>query len=346
MLPDHYPKWDTCKMETLPSHFDGKRFRNPVPRRNGLGGLLRWQLSRRRGEWRAAQEVAARPLPVTSSEELRVTFINHSTFLVQIAGINILTDPIWAKRASPLSWAGPRRYVPPGVAFEDLPPIDLVLISHDHYDHLDLPTLKRLEANHRPTIYVGVNNVKLLEQNGIFGAVELDWWQEATARTDLLITAVPAQHFSGRSLFDRDRRLWCGFILQAGSRTVYFAGDTGSGPHFAQIAKKFPKIDLAILPIGAYRPRWFMGEVHLAPEQALEAHLLLGARVSVASHFGTFELADDGQCEPVVELREVLSSTDLRATEFWVMSPGEGRNVPDRPDVSLETPAVDLKSTG
>jgi L-ascorbate metabolism protein UlaG (beta-lactamase superfamily) len=333
-------------METLPSHFDGKRFRNPVPRRNGLGGLLRWQLSRRRGEWRAEQELAVRPLPLTSSEELRITFINHSTFLLQIAGINILTDPIWAKRASPLSWAGPRRYTPPGVAFEDLPPIDLVLISHDHYDHLDLPTLRRLEANHRPTIYVGINNVKLLERNGIFGAVELDWWQEATARTDLLITAVPAQHFSGRSLFDRDRRLWCGFILQAGNRTVYFAGDTGGGPHFAQIAKKFPEIDLAILPIGAYRPRWFMGEVHLAPEQALEAHLLLGARVSVASHFGTFQLADDGQSEPVVELREVLRSTELHTTEFWVMSPGEGRNVPDPRDLSLETPAAELKSTG
>lgn len=313
-------------METLPSHFDGKRFRNEVPRRNGLGALLRWQLTRRRGEWRTVGNPQVGAVPPRTSDSLRITFVNHSTFLLQVAGINILTDPIWAKRASPLSWAGPRRYAPPGVRFEDLPPIDVVLISHDHYDHLDLPTLKRLESVHRPTIFIGLNNVPLLEQHGMYGAVELDWWQEAASRHDVWITAVPAQHFSGRTPFDRDRRLWCGFIVQAANLCIYFAGDTGAGPHFAEIARRFPQIDLAILPIGAYRPKWFMGEVHLSPEQALEAHLRLGARVSVASHFGTFPLADDGQDEPVVELREMLQGGKLQATEFWVLQPGEGRD--------------------
>ena len=317
-------------METLPSHFDGKRFRNEVPRRNGFGALLRWQLTRQRGHWRPTDNAQVGAVPPRNSDSLRITFINHSTFLLQVAGINILTDPIWAKRASPLSWAGPRRFSPPGVRFEDLPPIDVVLISHDHYDHLDLRTLKRLESAHRPTIFIGLNNVPLLEQHGIYGAVELDWWQEAASRHDVWITAVPAQHFSGRTPFDRDRRLWCGFVVQTPNRCIYFAGDTGAGPHFAEIASRFPRIDLAILPIGSYRPKWFMGEVHLSPDQALEAHLRLGAHVSVASHFGTFPLADDGQDEPVTELQEMLRGGDLQTTEFWVLQPGEGRDYSSR----------------
>ncbi len=316
-------------MEMLPSHFDGSRFRNLVPRRNGFGALLRWMLSRKRGPWHKIISEPG-PRPPRSSDALRITFVNHATFLLQLSGINILTDPTWSERASPVGWAGPRRYHSPGICFGDLPPIDLVLLSHDHYDHMDLPTLQRLSLRHRPTIYTGLKNAALLKRHGIGNVVELDWWQEAKARPDVWITAVPAQHFSGRTLFDRDKRLWCGFVIQPEEACIYFAGDTGSGPQSAQIASRFPEIDVAILPIGAYCPEWFMGEVHMSPEDAVAAHLQLGARVSIASHFGTFPLADDGQDEPVEVLQQVLRDTNFGRSEFWVMGVGEGREVPAR----------------
>jgi L-ascorbate metabolism protein UlaG (beta-lactamase superfamily) len=270
-------------MQTLPSHFDGKRFRNLEPRRNRYGALVRWLLSRRPAPWRQWSDAQPGAPPPRRSERLRITFINHATFLLQLDGINVLTDPIWSERASPVSWAGPRRRRPPGIRLPDLPPIDLVLLSHDHYDHRDM-------------------------------------W----------ITAVPAQHFSGRSPFQTDKTLWCGFVVQTNASSVYFAGDTGAGPHIGQIARRFPGIDLAILPIGAFRPEWFMGEVHMSPREAVEAHLALRAHVSVASHFGTFALADDGQDEAVQVLRDVLSHAKLHDTEFWVLGFGEGRELPPR----------------
>jgi len=321
--------WATDKMEMLPSHFDGRRFRNLVPRRNGLLAVLRWMFSRQPGRWYRPQDVRpGAPPPPRSSEQLRVTFINHTTFLLQLNGINILTDPIWSERASPVNWAGPRRFRPPGIRFDDLPPIDLVLLSHDHYDHMDMPTLRRLQKRFGPTIYAGLKNAPLLARHGVRRVVELDWWQEATARRDLWITAVPAQHFSGRGFFDRDRRLWCGYVIHTEETCIYFAGDTGAGPHFAQVAREFSHIDLAILPIGAYRPEWFMGEVHMSPGQAVEAHRQLGARISVASHFGTFPLADDGMDEPVEVLHEVVRHIQLGESEFRVLGFGEGWQLP------------------
>ena len=317
-------------METLPSNFDGVRFRNLVPRRHGLLAALRWMLSRHRGPWHSHPNAQPGPPPPRNSERLRITFVNHATFLLQLNGINILTDPMWSERASPVDWAGPRRFRPPGIRFEDLPPIDLVLLSHDHYDHMDLPTLRRLYRQHGPTVYAGLRNAALLERHGLGNVVELDWWQETTARRDLWITAVPAQHFSSRALFDRDRRLWCGFVVQTQDTCIYFAGDTGAGPHFAQIARKFPQIDVALLPFGAYRPQWFMGEVHMSPAEAVEAHLTLGARLSIASHFGTFALADDGEEEPVQSLQQVLQRTPLNETQFQILGFGEGREVPVR----------------
>ncbi len=183
------------KMKKLPSHFDGRRFRNLLPRRNGFGALLRWLLSRRQGQWRVHQNSASPSLPPRKSERLRITFINHSTFLLQLKGINILTDPVWSERASPVSWMGPRRYRAPGISIHDLPPIDLVLLSHDHYDHMDLPTLQLLAREHRPTIYTGLKNGRVLAKHGIGNVVELDWWQEAAARSDMWITAVPGAAF-------------------------------------------------------------------------------------------------------------------------------------------------------
>jgi len=327
-------------METLPSHFDGRRFRNLVPRRNGFLAVLRWMFSRQPGRWYKPSDIRPGAPPPRSSEQLRVTFINHTTFLLQLNGINILTDPIWSERASPLSWAGPRRFRPPGIRFDDLPPIDLVLLSHDHYDHMDMPTLRRLQMRFGPTIYAGLKNAALLERHGVGRVVELDWWQEATARHDLWITAVPAQHFSGRGFLDRDRRLWCGYVLRTEETCIYFAGDTGAGPHFAQVAQAFPRIDLAMLPIGAYRPEWFMGEVHMTPAQAVEAHLRLGARVSIASHFGTFPLADDGMDEPLQSLDEARRLKSLPESEFRVLGFGEGWELPQQIELAREPKRV------
>jgi len=323
-------------METLHSDCDGVRFHNLVPRRNGFRALLRWMLTRRRGPWHRQLDAQPGPRPPRNSDRLRFTFVNHSTFLLQLNGINVLTDPIWSERAGPVSWAGPRRFRPPGIRFEDLPPIDFVLLSHDHYDHMDLPTLRRLHEEHGPTIYAGLNSAPLLRSHGIGNVVELNWWQETTARRDLWITAVPAQHFSARTPFDIQKRLWCGFVMQTEECCIYFAGDTANGPHFAQIAHRFRAVDLAILPIGAYRPEWFMGEVHLSPQDAVEAHLRLGARVSVAGHFGTFDLADDGQDEAVEVLLQVLRGRTLRGTEFRVLQFGEGCELAPRPKVQHE----------
>jgi len=317
-------------MEPLHSHFDGTRFRNISSRRNGFGAMIRWLLLRHHRSWHPALDSRPEQPPPQHSDSLRITFVNHATFLLQFEGINILTDPIWSKRAAPVSWAGPRRHRPPGIRLSDVPPIDLVLVSHDHYDHMDLPTLRWLAAEFRPTIYTGLKNARLLARNGIQNVVELDWWQEAPARSDIWVTAVPAQHFSGRHPFAVNKTLWCGFMVQSNQTSIYFAGDTGGGPHIDQIAQRFPQIDLALLPIGAFRPRWFMGEMHMSPQDAVEAHQRLGARLSVASHFGTFDLADDGKDEPVDVLQNVLRSTNLKETEFWVLGFGEGREVPAR----------------
>ena len=317
-------------MKTLPSHFDGKKFRNLVPRRNGLGALLRWMLSRRSGQWRTVTDARQAPSPEKCPNGLRITFVNHSTFLIQLDGLNVLTDPIWSERASPLTWIGPRRVRPPGITMEQLPPIDVVLLSHNHYDHMDLPTLRRLAREHRPTIYTGLKNGRKLAKEGIGNVVEMDWWQESAARSDMWITAVPAQHFSGRTPFDRDKTLWCGFMLQTERTSIYFAGDTGKGPHIEEIARRFPEIDVSILPIGAYRPEWFMGEVHMSPQDAVEAHRTLGSTVSIAGHFGTFPLADDGDDEAVQVLHEILRNTPMQGTEFWTLPFGEAREVPAR----------------
>lgn len=316
------------RMTVNSSHFDGRHFHNIIPRRNGFGALLRWLISRRHGPWREVTDAQFGAPPPSSSEQLRVTFVNHSTFLLQVAGVNILTDPIWSYRASPVSWAGPRRFRPPGIRLEDVPRIDVVLISHNHYDHMDIATLRRLASEHSPVIYTALRNGRFLAKHGIGNVVELDWWQSGMLGPEAKLTAVPAQHFSARTPFDRDRMLWCGFVVEANGSRIYFAGDTGMGPHFAQIAQQFPAVDLAILPIGAYRPEWFMGEVHMSPTEAVAAHLQLGARVSVACHFGTFDLADDGQDEPLEVLRDVLRKTNLGETEFWVHGFGEGRDVP------------------
>jgi L-ascorbate metabolism protein UlaG (beta-lactamase superfamily) len=259
---------------------------------------------------------------------MRVTFVNHSTVLVQMDGINVLTDPIWSERCSPVSFAGPRRVVAPRLRFDELPPIDVVLVSHNHYDHLDLPTLRRIADERRPRILVPRGNKRTLDRRGVDGAEELDWWQSANVRDGVEVHAVPAQHFSGRGFFDRDRALWAGFVVTGPAGAVYFAGDTGFGPHFGEIRERFGPPRLALLPIGAYRPEWFMSRVHTSPDEALRAHEILDAGVSVGIHFGTFRLADDGQDEPAERIATLLKERQGPEPRFWVLGFGESRDVP------------------
>ena len=293
-------------MPHIPSdHFDGTRFFNPgSPQAKGFLDALRWKLTTRSTPWSDGPRQVAATVPPRSVDGAlcRVTLVNHSTLLIQSAGRNILTDPIYSERASPVSWAGPRRYSQPGVRFEDLPPIDMVLLSHNHYDHLDLPTLRRIAASHKPRFIVPLGVSPLLAANGIRTEPELDWWQ---ANGD--ITCLPAWHFSARGITDRNRTLWCSYWIATPAGPVYFGADSAFGSHYAEIRMRMGAPRLALLPIGAYKPEWFMSPVHMSPSQAVEAHRILEPERSLAIHWGTFPLADDGEREPVEDLERALA---------------------------------------
>ena len=291
-------------------HFDGERFHNHQSGWQTEGSFLKWQMTKKPGPWRTWIESQPGPKPETRVDDqsaggrIRVTWVNHATMLVQMDGVNILTDPIWSERCSPVSFAGPKRRRAPGIRFEDLPPIDAVLVSHNHYDHLDLPTLRRLEGSR---IFTPLGNSALMARHGVGGATDFDWWQEAPLSNRVKVTLVPAQHFCARGLSDRNQTLWGGFVISGPSGHVYFAGDTGWGKHFAEIGEKFGAIRVALLPIGAYLPRWFMKPAHISPDEAIDAHHALRARTSIAMHFGTFRLGDDGETQPVDDLKKALA---------------------------------------
>ena len=312
-------------------HFDGDAFFNPWNRtERGPADLVKWRVDRDPGPWREWTDAppGRKPPERVSGGAMRATFVNHATVLVQFDGLNILTDPIWSDRCGPFSWAGPKRVRPPGIRFEDLPPIDVVLISHNHYDHMDLPTLEKLARGHKPKFFVGLGNLPVLQRADITDGVEVDWWDEHALAPQVKLTSVPVQHFSGRSVADRNNALWTGYVIEGPSGKFYFSGDTGYGPHFADVGKKLGPFRLAVLPIGAFRPQWFMNIVHTSPAQAAQAHLDLGAKTSLAVHFGTFPLADDGQHEPVRVLADALGLMKIPRSQFWVLDFGEGREVP------------------
>ncbi len=309
-------------------HFRDGRFFNPGVPEHGFLDLLQWMRNREIGPWRNWIPSTPGPPPPAQAEgaSLRVTFVNHATVLLQTDGCNILTDPVWSRRVSPVSFMGPQRHRDPGIRFEDLPAIHCILISHNHYDHLDLPTLRRLAAAHDAEVFCPLGVARMLRRAGFRRVREMDWWQQKPWQ-GTMVHCVPAQHFSARHPFDRNRTLWCGWMLETPSGNVYFAGDTGFAPLFKAIAERFSPIRLALLPIGAYEPEWFMGPVHMTPEQAVEAQSMLGASVALAIHFGTFALADDGETDPVDRLQLALGDR-AGAEPFWVLEEGEGRLVP------------------
>ncbi|HYK02887.1 MAG TPA: MBL fold metallo-hydrolase [Thermoanaerobaculia bacterium] len=302
-------------------HFDGKQFHNLEPTTHaGFPEMVKWMSNRDEGPWDEWREITPTK-PPRRVEGLRVTLVNHATLLIQTQNVNILTDPIWSDRCSPLSFIGPKRHHAPGIRFEDLPPIDVVILSHNHYDHMDIPTLQRLAREHNPRIYAGLGNGAFLRSKKIENVTELDWWQSAPIADGVRLNAVPAQHFSSRGLADRDANLWCGYVLETLDGPIFFAGDTGWGSHFAAVKERFGPVRLALLPIGAFRPEWFMCAVHISPKDAVRAAQALEARLSIPMHYGTFHLGDDGQDEPVEVLRRELASAPR--VRFEILGPGK-----------------------
>jgi L-ascorbate metabolism protein UlaG (beta-lactamase superfamily) len=306
-------------------HFNGKRFINPGnAEAKGLKDVFKWLFTRKRTKWGAFSNETYGEKPIARIESRnRITFINHSTFLIQLKGLNILTDPIWSERASPFGWSGPKRMRPPGVKLDDLPHIDAILLSHNHYDHLDISTLKKFSKQYNPKIYTSLGVGKFLKNHGIIAITEMDWWQEQMLNNETEIVAVPAQHFSGRGMFDRDATLWAGFVIRMKEGNIYFAADTGyNDDTFKEIGEKCSPITLSIIPIGAYEPRWFMSPIHCSPDEAVKIHRDVKSTFSVGSHFGTFPLADEGREQPVIDLKKAMDTMNIPPHEFIVLKEG------------------------
>lgn len=311
-------------------HFDGEAFFNPEGRFNkSWRDLWTYYRTRQPGVWTRDLDKppAAAPPATVSGNHLRVTFIGHATTLIQVDGLNILTDPIWSERASPFSFAGPRRFTPPGIAFDDLPRIDMVLISHDHYDHLDLPTLRRLRDQFDPVFIVGLGLAQRLHDDGIRRTAELDWWQPWGMPNGCKLWGAQAKHWTGRSPMSRNQSLWLSFVIETNGGPVYFAGDTGYGDQFKKARQRFGPMRYALLPIGAYKPRWLTAYQHMDPAEAVQAHLDLGAQASMGVHFGTFELSDDGQFEPVEDLATAREAQGVAPDFFRAPEFGGGYDV-------------------
>ncbi len=311
---------------TLPAspsdHFDGRRFFNPGGTRIQPIWKVPRMLMSERTAWPTHVPVQPqRPPRPAGDDDIVITFIGHSTFLIQTTAGNIITDPVFVERASPLQFIGPRRVREPGVRFDDLPPIALVLLSHNHYDHCDLATLAELDRRFHPRFVTPLNNAPLLKSAGVTNVEELDWWQSAST-APLPVWCTPAHHFSARSPFDRNRALWAGFVVQLGRRRLYFAGDSAYAPLFRDVGRKLGPIDIALLPIGAYEPRWFMKEVHMMPEESVRAHLDLGVRRSIGMHFGTFQLTSEGIDEPIAALERARTAAGISAEEFGTLEFG------------------------
>jgi L-ascorbate metabolism protein UlaG (beta-lactamase superfamily) len=351
----------TEKAEQVSDHFDGIRYFNPdvpqalpSPLGQGARWIWKWIFRTDWSKWPKQSDFLPGALPVTGAPEgsLSITPVGHGTFLIQQDGVNILTDPIWSERCSPLSWVGPKRNHEPGVRFEDLPPVDVVLVSHNHYDHLDLPTLERLANMGMPRAIVPLGNLDLMRSSGIPTVDELDWWQSVRLSSSVTITLVPAQHYSSRTLWDRNRSLWGGFVISGPSGNVFYSGDTGYGPHFQEIARHFSPIRVALLPIAPFKsPRagettqGYRHVIHMGPAEAVKAHMDLGTTVSIAAHFQVFQLGFDGFNDAVDVLASSLTEHNLKPDAFVAPMFGQAINLPPIVDESL-SPAWEADSTG
>jgi N-acyl-phosphatidylethanolamine-hydrolysing phospholipase D len=323
-------------MTTAPLHHGPHGFRNPhlLPgARDHAKGFLTWQLGLGPPDPPALTSAVPPYQPQLLAPDLdkirhpdrkviQLTWVGHDTFIIQAAGRTILTDPIYSERASPLAGLGPRRYAPPGLDWEALPSTDTVLISHNHYDHLDRPTIRRLGPGRRYFVPLGLG--KWFGGLGLDQVGEMDWWQSA-ALGPIRLTCVPAQHFSMRTPFDRNRSLWCGWVMETPVGTIYFAGCSGYSPDFQKIGDKFGPMRLSLIPIGCYMPRWFMKPMHVNPPEAVKIHQDVRSQQSIGIHWGTFKLTDEPMGEPPLYLKQAMAQAGLPPEEFTVMNLGETR---------------------
>ena len=303
-------------------HFDGRKFFNPTgPALQPLTAVPKMLVSMRRTPWPARIEQPVVEVPTAGPGQIVVTFIGHATFLIQTPAGNVLTDPVYAERAGPLGLLGPRRVRRPAIAFDTLPPIAMVLLSHNHYDHCDFKTLRSLARRFDPIVVTPLGNGRLVRKAGVRRVEELDWWQQ-TAATPVCVTLTPAHHFCARTPFDRNRALWGGFMVSTADRQIYFAGDTAYAPLFRDIRRRLGPPDLSLLPIGAYEPRWFMRSVHMNPAEAVQAHVDLESRASIGMHFGTFPLTAEGIEAPVQALQRARELQGIAESRFRVLEGG------------------------
>lgn len=307
-------------------HFDGVRFFNPgqASTDRDLAAMLRWKLAGNAATWPTSVPVtAAKPEPRVAG--LRVTTIGHASLLIQAAGMNILTDPVWSRRASPFAFAGPGRATAPGIAFDDLPPIDVVLLSHCHYDHMDVATLRRLQAAHAPVMAMPLGNDAIVraavpDARCLAG----DWWDHLPIGGDIVTTLTPAYHWASRWPTDVRMTLWAGHFIATPAGSIWFAGDTGygDGAIFGQVRERLGAPDLALIPIGAYEPRWFMAAQHVNPAEAVRIFRDVEAAHALGIHWGTFQLTDEAREAPRLALASALLAAGIPPRRFVAAHPG------------------------
>lgn len=316
-------------------HFDGSRFFNPWnPQSSPLYKVLYWKITSKRNRWpkKSKSQLLDTPPKRVEGKELRVSFVGHSTMLIQTQGLNILTDPIWSIRASPFKYFGPARYNSPGIPFEKLPPIDLILISHNHYDHLDVRTIKKIWHKDRPRIITPLGNDAIIQSEDPSIQVEtLDWHQAIHIQQNTTIHLTPAQHWSARGFLDRNKALWGAFVISTAGGNIYFCGDSGygKGDTFRKALEQFGHFRFAMLPIGAYKPRWFMKYSHMDPGEAVLACQDLGEPYTAAIHFETFRLADEGFEDPTKLLAEACKKFHVNPQRFRALKLGEAWIIPE-----------------
>ncbi len=319
----------------ISNHFDGKKFFNP-DEKNDLdfhSGLFSYWKAKKKYEkengisiWPAEIQKQMQIIPVKKINDgkIHATFVGHSTFLLQFNGLNILTDPVWSERASPFSFMGPKRIIPPAISFEDLPKIDAVVVSHSHYDHMDIDTIKMLIIKHNPKFFVGLgtchyfNQIKGLKAD----CYEMDWNTQADLK-DIKIHFLPAKHWSKRALIGHNAMLWGAFAIETSMGNIYFAGDTAYGTHFKEAGTRFNKFKLALLPIGAYKPAYLLSKAHISPGEAVQAHIDLKSQHSVAMHFATFKLGLENYDDPVKDLVISMKDKKIEPDDFSVLKIGE-----------------------